>query len=96
MINARRNFHAKRNGRLDGFIIDGIFVSARTCNHRYTTSSRSKLPMLLESKGTSCVPHFCTGKYLYWRPITRKGILRASRLGLMSNPYPKPLEDITR
>lgn len=80
-----------RDPRLDGFLIDGVFSPARTCNSVYGTSSlellQSKLP------GKTIEPHFDNGKHCYWKPLTKQGMQKAIRLGLRSNPYPKPMLD---
>lgn len=83
------NFHTLRKARLDGFIINGIFVAARTCNHRYNTSG-IKLIDILKEKGIECSPHYDTGKYLYWKALDKDGNQKAKRLGLCNQPYPKP------
>lgn len=83
-------YHTFRKPRIDGFIIDGIFVAARTCNHRYGTSSVPKLLKMFSAKGISCVPHLDTGKHLYWKPLDNLGKEKAIRLGLTQSSYPKP------
>lgn len=83
------NFHAIRKARLDGFIIDGGFVAARTCNHRYNTSG-IKLIEILKERGIECVPHYDTGKYLYWKALDKNGEKKAERLKLTKSKYPKP------
>jgi hypothetical protein len=83
------NFHTLRKARLDGFIINGTFVAARTCNHRYNTSG-IKLVNILKEKGIECVPHYDTGKYLYWRSLDKYGEQKAERLRLQKQPYQKP------
>lgn len=86
------NYHALRKPSHDGFIIDGEFVPRRTCNHRWNTSSRVKLPQILIPLGHTCVPHFDNGKHLYWKPLDNNGKRKAERLGLKSNLYPKSNE----
>ena len=83
------NFHTLRKSRLDGFIINGTFVAARTCNHRYNTSGL-KLVKILEDKGMTCVPHYDNGKYLYWKALDKNGEDKAKRLNLTKSEYPKP------
>lgn len=83
------NFHTLRKARLDGFIINGVFTAARTCNHRYNTSG-IKLVEILKEKGIECIPHYDTGKYLYWRSLDKYGEQKAERLGLQKQPYRKP------
>lgn len=84
------NFYILRKPSHDGFIIDGVFVPRRTCNHRWGTSSRTKLPEIL---GETCVPHFDKGKYLYWKALDNNGKRKAERLGLTISEYPKPNHD---
>ncbi len=74
-----------RDERLDGFNIDGVFVPARTCNHRYGTSSEAVL------KEMGATPHYDAGKHLYWKALTKAGMQLAVNLGLRSLPYPKPM-----
>lgn len=75
-----------RDERLDGFNIDGVFVPARTCNHRYGTSSET---VLAETQGAT--PHYDAGKHLYWKALTKVGMQMAVNMGLRSLPYPKPM-----
>lgn len=84
------NFHIRRKARLDGFIIDGILVAARTCNHRYGTSGM-KLVQMMNEQGIECIPHYDTGKYLYWKALDKNGEQKAVRLGLTKSGYPKPM-----
>ena len=85
------NFHEQRKPSCDGFHIDGNFVPRRTCNHRYGTSSQTKVVEICASLGKIAIPHFDTGKYLYWRSLHKSGDAKAIRLGLLKQPYPKPL-----
>ena len=83
-------FHEKRKPACDGFHIDGKFVPRRTCNHRYGTSSAVKVPLICAASGSVAVPHFDSGKYLYWRAMNPSGRQKAKRLNLSNLPYPKP------
>ena len=87
-------FHTTRKAACDAFIIDGVLTPRRTCNHRYGTGSVEKLPSILRAKGSTCVPHYDTGKSLYWFPLTYVGLCKAERLKLESRPYEKP-EDLS-
>lgn len=78
-----------RKGRLDAFLIDGVRVPCRTCNHRYGTSS-IKLIEILGKKGHKVIPCISKDKHLYWRALSKEGIAKAERLGLKDLPYPKP------
>ena len=76
-----------REERMDGCLLDGVFVPGRSLNSKYGTQSPSKLSSIL---GRDVAPHFDQGKHLYWLPIFRSGEHKAKRLGLESLPYPKP------
>lgn len=82
------NYHGPRKGRIDAYLIDGVRVPCRTCNHRYGTSGLG-LVNILGSKGIECIPQRSQDKNLYWRALNNKGIDKAKRLGLLSVPYPK-------
>lgn len=84
------NYHILRKPSHDGFMISGKFIPRRTCNHRWGTSSRTKLIEILTEKGISCVPHFDKGKHLYWKSLDNNGERKAQRLGLTKSCYPKP------
>ena len=84
------NYHVLRKSSHDGFIINGEFVPRRTCNHRWGTSSRTRLLDILIPLGYSCEPHFDNGKHLYWKSLDNNGKRKAERLNLKSNQYPKP------
>lgn len=83
-------FHETRAPSHDGFHINGVFVPRRTCNARWGTSSRTKLPAILLLAGDTAVPHFDLGKHLYWRPLDANGEAKAVRLGFKKAAYPKP------
>lgn len=80
-------FHGTRERRMDGVIVDGVFVPGRSANSKWGTQSPSKLTAQL---GKLVAPHYDDGKHLYWRALTKDGKRRAARLGLQSAPYPKP------
>jgi hypothetical protein len=77
------NYSGMNNPRNDGILIDGVFIPGRTCNAKFGTQSPSKL---LEM-GIDCVPHFDTGKHLYWRALNKSGKRKAERLGLKKLDY---------
>jgi hypothetical protein len=82
-------YHGMRNKRLDGVNIDEQFMSARTCNHRYGTSS---VPLLRRKlKGRKVVPHFDSGKHCYWKALSKQGMRLAVNLAFHSRAYPKPM-----
>lgn len=83
------NYYLLRKKRIDGFTIDDVFVAARTCNHRYGTSGIGLIEIMKE-KGKTCLPHYDEGKHLYWKFLDNNGKRKSERLGLESNPYPKP------
>jgi hypothetical protein len=82
------NYHGKREQNLNGFIIDGEFVHRRSLYSKYGTSS-SKLKDKLEKKHEVKLL-YDEGKHLYWKAINKKGKLKANKLNLQCNPYPKP------
>lgn len=86
------NFHEMRRPSCDGFILDdGRFIPRRTANATIGTSSATKAVAIYAEQGIVAVPHFDKGKYLYWKPVTKRGAKKAQRLGLKSTAYPKPL-----
>ena len=80
------HYAGQRPSRMDGVIVGGRLLSGRAANHAFGTQSPDKL----REMGIDATPHFCTGKHLYWRPMTKEGRRRAERLGLGSVAYPKP------
>lgn len=82
------NFHAIRPPRRDGCHIDGAFWPARSLNSAFGTNSPTLLREMFPRKRIE--PHYDAGKALYWRALRRSGQRKAARLGLESNPYPKP------
>ena len=77
-----------RERRMDGVMINNIFVPGRTCNSKYGTQS----PRLLQEILPQCTiePHYDEGKHLYWKPLNKKGLHAAKANGLLCLPYPKP------
>jgi len=88
-------FHEMRKPAHDGFLIDGKFVPRRTCNSNWRTSSRTDLPELLWLMGYdwTVVPHYDSGKFLYWKSMGKSGDAKAERLRLGRKAYPKPAND---
>lgn len=82
------HFTGKRDRRMDAILIDGVLVPGRSANSAYGTQSPIKLREMFPGKEIE--PHFDEGKYLYWKPLNKKGKQKAERLGLESLPYPKP------
>lgn len=70
-----------------GLIIAGEYMPARSANSRFGTRSVSRLKSRHNIDAEDVRD---TGKYLYWRALTRSGKKKAARLGLVSMPYPKP------
>lgn len=88
------NFHGLRAPSHDGFMMDdGSFIPRRTAYAMAGTSSRTSFPELMATAGRKAVPHFDTGKYLYWKAVGKEGSKKAERLGLKRESYPKPLVD---
>lgn len=84
------NFDQTNKPKVDGFVVDGEFIPARTCSAVYGTSSQTGLPALLP--GHIVEAHWDAGKSLYWKALSSKGAAKASRLNLKQNLYPKPKE----
>jgi len=82
------NYDGQRDAVMDGLIVDGAFVSGRSCNSRWGTRSPEKLRGVL--KHSVIEPHYDAGKHLYWKALSRSGAKKAERLGLKAMPYPKP------
>jgi len=80
------NYAGKRGARMDGVVVDGVFVPGRSANSRWGTRSPGRLRAL----GIEATPHMDEGKYLYWKPLTKSGARKAARLGLGSFSYPMP------
>lgn len=66
--------------RMDGVMIDGVFVPGRTCNSIHGTQSPAKLRKIYPDKQIE--PHYDDGKILYWKALGRRGLKKAQRLGL--------------
>jgi len=82
------NYDGKRKRRIVGLSINGSIIHCRNCNHIYGTSSATELKKMYPE--WEIEPNYDVGKYLYWKPLNRKGKAKAKRLGLMNIPYPKP------
>lgn len=82
------NYDGQRPPRMDGVVINGLFVPGRTANSVYGTRS----PSLLADRGINATAHFDDGKHLYWKARGRVGKRVAAALGLKSVPYVKPDE----
>ena len=67
-----------RERRMDGVIVDGVFVPGRSANSRWGTRSPSKLADL----GVIAEPHYDEGKHIYWKALTPKGEREAEVVGL--------------
>lgn len=84
---ANWHYAGQRERRMDGVLLDGVFVPGRSCNSRWGTRSPEKLTRII---GRPILPHFDEGKHIYWIPLFRSGERKAARLGLERLPYPKP------
>jgi hypothetical protein len=83
------NYAGARDKRMDGLLIDGVFMPGRSCNSTYGTRSPDKVRQIT---GRDVQPHYDEGKHLYWRALGGRGKAKAARLGLQSLPYPKPMK----
>lgn len=81
-------YDGQRDRAMDGVLVDGVFIPGRSCNSTWGTRSPDKLRDLLPTRHIE--PHYDEGKHLYWKPLNVAGKTRAKRLGLRSEPYPKP------
>ena len=85
------NYAGRRERRMDGILLDGVFWPGRSCNWRWGTQSPQRLRQIMP--GRSIEPHFDAGKHLYWRASTRSGAAKAKRLSLNNCSYPKPAQN---
>jgi len=69
-----------RERRMDGVLIDGVFIPGRSCNSIYGTRSPVKLAEMMPTKTVE--PHYDEGKHLYWLPLGNNGLKKAQRLGI--------------
>lgn len=81
-------YDGRRDRRMDGIIINGVFKPGRSCNSQWGTQSPEKLRQILPNH--TIEPHYDDGKHLYWKALSIAGRTRARRLGLKASPYPKP------
>lgn len=81
------HYAGKRGVRMDGLTVDGEFVPGRSCNSRWGTQSPARLAERFPSMKIE--PHWDEGKHLYWKAIRPSGDLKAQRLELKREPYPK-------
>ena len=77
-----------REPRMDGVIVAGNFIPGRSANAMFGTRSPSRIQ---ERHNITVEPHYDKGKHCYFRCLNRGGRAKAERLGLVSQPYPKPL-----
>jgi hypothetical protein len=77
-----------RDRRMDGVMIDSVFIPGRSCNSKWGTQSPDRLRERLQ--GHTVEAHYDEGKHLYWRSLSRTGKKKAVALGLEALPYPKP------
>jgi len=89
------HYHEQRASRMDGVLVDGVFIPGRSANSRWGTQSPSKLRGIL---GASHIVggHMDIGKYLYWKSLSKTGDLKAAKLGLSKSHYPKPKLEAVR
>lgn len=72
------NWSGTRERRMDGVIVDGVFVPGRSANSRWGTRS----PSMLADLGVTAEPHYDEGKHIYWKALTPKGEREAKLVGL--------------
>tara|TARA_R110000787_G_scaffold234978_1_gene341784 strand:+ start:30 stop:659 length:630 start_codon:yes stop_codon:yes gene_type:complete len=81
------NYALQRAPASSGVTVDGEYITGRNANHKWGTRSPGKLRTRL---GVEVENVMDTGKYLYWRALSREGVKMAARLGLEQRTYPKP------
>lgn len=81
-------YAGRRESRMDGILLDGVFLPGRSCNSKWGTRSPNKLRKIMP--GRNIEAHFDAGKHLYWRALNRFGATKATKLNLAQLPYPKP------
>lgn len=85
-------YNGLRKPRMDGLLINDIFVPGRSCNSQWNTQSPERLRKILPT--CKIEPHYDKGKHLYWLATTSEGKSRASRLGLRSLKFPAITKEI--
>ena len=75
------NCSGKRNRRVDGVLIDGVFWPGRSCNSKWGTRSPKKLSERFSDRDVK--PHYDEGKFLYWKALGPRGKRKAQKLGLI-------------
>ncbi|MEB3212684.1 MAG: hypothetical protein VKL39_15095 [Leptolyngbyaceae bacterium] len=80
-----------RERRMDGVLVQGVFIPGRSANSRWGTQSPSRLSEL----GVHAEAHFDEGKHIYFKALNVAGKTRAKRLGLTHQSYPAacPLDE---
>jgi len=72
--------YARCNDRSnDGVVVNGRFVPGRSAVGKYGTRSVDKLRKMFPH--FSVEPHYDEGKHLYWLPLGKRGMEKATRLG---------------
>lgn len=82
-------FHVKRKPTKDGFFFNEEKIRNRSVSSLFGTKSLPRLQAMLAHYDIT--RSWDSGKYLYWKALNKKGLRKAQRLGLESNPYPKDL-----
>ncbi len=81
-------FHGKRKPNVDGLFINDTFYPGRSSHHKWGTRSVTKLLEIMPD--AEITENWDEGKYLYWKPLNKRGKAKAKRLELQEMPYPKP------
>jgi hypothetical protein len=79
-------FGGYRKPCVDGWIVHGKFVPNRTVVARYGSRADS----FMRDTVPGSAPHIDMGKFMYWKPVNRKGRLLARERNISALPYPKP------
>jgi len=82
---ANWKYNGLRESRMDGLLVDDVFIPGRSANSAWGTRSPGKLCVMLPH--SEIRPHWDCGKHLYWYPIRPSGYQRAIRLGLTAKDW---------
>lgn len=72
-----------RKPRMDGVLINDVFIPGRSVNSKWGTQS----PKKLRKMGIDAIPHYDGGKHLYFKPLRVSGKSKAKRLNLKNQTF---------
>jgi hypothetical protein len=85
------SFAGRRAPRIDGIWMGDKFIPTRSANNLFGTSSIAKLRKMFPS--VVIEPNRESGKWLFWKALSKNGQRKAKRLGLRALVYEKPTRD---